>query len=61
MGAKGQRQGWQKHSIDEYNQYMNNEQYDITAPIDPEIMYPDEDTDWLDWMWETNYDHPISN
>ena len=42
MGAKGQRQGWQKHSVDEYKSYVDDEQFTITADVDPELMYPDE-------------------
>jgi hypothetical protein len=59
MGAKGQRQGWQRHSVDEYKEYIGaDDRHTITAEPDPELMYPDEpdgkyvDTDEYFRNWE---------
>jgi hypothetical protein len=56
MGAKGQRQGWQRHSVDEYKDFMDDYQYEITAPIDPELEYPNErDISYV--TWEEYFEH----
>jgi hypothetical protein len=56
----GIRRGWQRHSVDEYREYMDEEwEAEITAGIDPELLFPDEtETLYVDWdEYFENWEH----
>jgi len=51
------RRGWQRHAVKEYKDYLDDEKYHITAPIDPHLLYPDENRYTAYVSWDTYFEN----